>query len=175
MNELLSILYLILLRTKVISLKKKVEMIEIIVTSVAANFATAFSKFNFTPPSTPIINNRSISIDPSKTFFKAEELGLFDPEFPIEYGPGDVVRISKNTIYRSIHLFVQRITDIASIKGDKIISYNLPLYLRETALEWYSGLLTVPKKESLRANIKNWIETFRRRFKTNPTTALDKI
>ena len=31
------------------------------------------------------------------------------------------------------------------------------------------------EKEGLRANIKNWTEILRRRFKANPTTALDKI
>ncbi len=108
-------------------------MVEIIATSVAASFATAFSKLNLISPSISIT-----SVDPSRTFFKAEELGFFDPELPIEYGPGDVIRTSKNIIYRSVHLFVQRITDIASIKSDKVVSHNLPLYFRGAALEWYS-------------------------------------
>jgi len=130
-------------------------MVEIIATNVAASFVTVFIKFNLTPPSTSIISNGSTSIDPSRIFFKAEELGFFDPELPIEYGLGDVVKTSKNTIYRNVYLFVQRITDIASIKGDKVISYNLLLYLRGAALEWYLGQLTVLEKEDLRANIKN--------------------
>ena len=94
------------------------------------NFTTIFSKLNLTPPSTFII-----SVDSSRTFFKTEELGFFDSKFPIEYDLEDVVRIDKNTIYRSVHLFVQRITDMANIKGDKVISYNLSLCLRETALK----------------------------------------
>jgi len=49
------------------------------------------------------------------------------------------MRISKNTIYRSVHLFVQRITDIANIKGDKVVSHNLSFYFRGAALEWYLG------------------------------------
>ena len=76
-------------------------MVEIIAISVAASFATAFSKLNLTPPST-----FTISVDPSRTSFKTEELGFFDLEFPIEYGLGDVIRTSKNTIYRSVYLFV---------------------------------------------------------------------
>jgi len=97
---------------------------------VVINFTTIFSKLNLTPPSTFII-----SVDSSRTFFKTEELGFFDSKFPIEYDLEDVVRIDKNTIYRSVHLFVQRITDMANIKGDKVISYNLSLCLRETALK----------------------------------------
>ena len=80
-------------------------MAEIIATNVTANFATIFSKLNVTSPSIPIINNGLVS-DPSKTSFKAEELGFFDPKLPIEYGLGDVMRTGKNTIYRSVHLFV---------------------------------------------------------------------
>src|SRR6266536_4538846 len=57
--------------------KEKVEIAEIITTSVAASFATAFSKLNITPPSTPTTSNGSAS-DPSRTSFKAEELGFFD-------------------------------------------------------------------------------------------------
>ncbi len=64
---------------------------------------------------------------------------------------------------------------MASIKSDKVVSYNLPLYLRGAALKWYLGQLIMLEKEGLRANIKNWIEILRRRFKANPTTALDKI
>ncbi len=109
-------------------------MAEIITTSVTANFATAFFKLNFTPPSTS-----TTSIDPLRISFKAEELDFFDPELPIEYGPGDVIRTGKDTIYRSVYLFVQRIIDMANIKGDKIVSHNLPLYLRGVALEWYLG------------------------------------
>jgi len=44
---------------------------------------------------------------------------------------------------------------MASIKGDKIVSYNLLFYLRGVVLEWYSGQLTVLEKEGLRVNIKN--------------------
>ncbi len=109
-------------------------MVEIIIINVIANFATVFSKLNVTPSSTFIISDGLVS-DPLKIFFKAEELGFFDPELSIEYSSGDVVRTGKNTIYRSVYLFVQRITDIASIKGDKIVSYNLPFYLRRVALE----------------------------------------
>ncbi len=76
-------------------------MAEIIAINVVASFATVFSKLNLIPPSIFIT-----SVDPSRTFFKTEKLGFFDPEFPIEYGPEDVIKINKNTIYRSVHLFV---------------------------------------------------------------------
>ncbi len=129
-------------------------MVEIIATSVAANFATVFSKLNVISPSIFIISNGSVS-DPSRIFFKVEELGFFDPELPIEYGSEDVIKTNKNMIYRNIYLFVQRIIDIASIKGDKIVSYNLFLYFRGVILEWYSGQLTVLEKKGLKTNIKN--------------------
>ncbi len=64
---------------------------------------------------------------------------------------------------------------MASIKDDKIVSYNHFLYLRGAALEWYLEQLIELEKKDLRANTKNWIEILRRRFKVNPTTTLDKI
>ncbi len=73
---------------------------------MVVSFVTVFSKFNLTPPSIFIINNGLIFIDSSKPSFKVEELDFFDLEFPIEYGPGNVVKISKNTIYCSVYLFV---------------------------------------------------------------------
>ncbi len=109
-------------------------MVEIIAISVAASFATVFSKFNVIISSISIISNDSVS-DPSRISFKVEELGFFDPKLPIEYGLGNVVRIGKDTIYRSVYLFVQRITDMINIKGDKIVSYNLSFYFREIVLE----------------------------------------
>jgi len=101
---------------------------------VAANFATVFSKFNVILSSISTTNNGLVS-DLLRIFFKVEESGFFDPKLPIEYGSEDVMRIDKNTIYRSVYLFVQRITDIVSIKDDKIVSYNFSLYFRGAVLE----------------------------------------
>jgi len=80
-------------------------MVEIIVINVVASFFTVFFKFNVISPSISIISDGSV-FNSSRIFFKAEELDFFDPELPIEYGSRDVVRIDKNTIYRSIYLFV---------------------------------------------------------------------
>ena len=129
-------------------------MVEIIIISVAANFATVFSKFNVILSSISTTNNGLVS-DLLRIFFKVKELNFFDPEFPIEYDSEDVVKIGKNMIYRSVYLFVQRITDIASIKNDKIVSHNLSLYFRGAILKWYSRQLTMLEKEDLRANTKN--------------------
>ncbi len=80
-------------------------MAKIITTSMTASFATTFSKLNVTSPSIFIINNDSAS-DPSKTSFKTEELNFFDPELPIEYSSKNVIKTGKDTIYRSVHLFI---------------------------------------------------------------------
>ncbi len=129
-------------------------MTKIITTSVAASFATVFSKLNVIPPSIFITSNGSVS-DPLRIFFKVEELGFFDPELPIEYGLGNVIRTDKDTIYRSVYLFIQWITDMVNIKGDKIVNYNLLFCFRGAVLKWYSRQLTVLEKEDLRVNTKN--------------------
>ncbi len=73
---------------------------------MTANFATIFFKFNATSSSISIISDGSVS-DSLKISFKIEELDFFDPELPIEYDLKDVIKINKNTIYRSVHLFIQ--------------------------------------------------------------------
>ncbi len=80
-------------------------MVEIIIISVAASFATVFFKFNVISSSISIISD-DLVFDPLKIFFKVEELGFFNLEFPIEYGLGDIMGIGKDIIYRNVHLFV---------------------------------------------------------------------
>ncbi len=77
----------------------------------------------------------STSNDLLKIFFKIEELGFFDPKLPIKYGFGNIMKFGKDTIYRNVHLFIQRINNITSFKGDKTVNHNLSLYLRKAALE----------------------------------------
>jgi hypothetical protein len=70
----------------------------------------------------------------SKIAFKSEELGFFDPELSEEYNTNNLVHSGKNTIYKSVYLFIERIRDIARIKISIIVQIHLPIYLRKAAL-----------------------------------------
>jgi hypothetical protein len=59
--------------------------------------------------------------DNFKIVFKSKELGFFDPELSEKYGTGNLIHLNKNTIYKSVHLFIERIRDIARIKISIIV------------------------------------------------------
>jgi hypothetical protein len=72
--------------------------------------------------------------DNFKIAFKSEELGFFDPELSEEYGTDNLIYSGKNTIYRSVHLFIERIRNVARIKTSTIVQIHLFIYLREAVL-----------------------------------------
>jgi hypothetical protein len=84
------------------------------------SMATVFSQLNIgriTEISlSPSELNFFLYQDNSKIAFKFEELKFFDPELSEKYSTDDLVYLDKNTIYKSVHLFIERIRDIARIK-----------------------------------------------------------
>jgi hypothetical protein len=82
-------------------------------------------------------SNSFLYQDNFKIAFKSEELEFFDPELFEEYSTGDLVYSGKNTIYRSVHLFIERIRNVARIKKSIIVQIHLFICLRETTLSWY--------------------------------------
>jgi hypothetical protein len=59
--------------------------------------------------------------DNFKIAFKSEELEFFDLELFEEYSTGDLIYLDKDTIYKSVHLFIERIRDVVRIKTSIII------------------------------------------------------
>src|SRR5204863_2160 len=104
--------------------------------------------------------------------FKPEEIGYFDPELGIE---DDSVVMGDKEWIQNVFVFIQRIKDIASIKGDEIVRTNLPLCLRGAAAAWYTDLLNDIEKAGLRSDLKLWYDTLKERFRENPAVALSKL
>jgi hypothetical protein len=94
--------------------------------------------------------------DNSKIAFKSEELKFFDPELSEEYNTDNLIYLNKNTIYRSVYLFIERIRDIARIKILIIVQIHLFIYLAEAVLNWYIGQLKDLEKKKLRLNLNYW-------------------
>jgi hypothetical protein len=59
--------------------------------------------------------------DNFKIAFKFEELEFFDLELFEEYNTDDLIYLNKNTNYRSEHLFIERIRNVAKIKISIIV------------------------------------------------------
>jgi len=82
--------------------------------------------------------------------FKIEEIGYFHPDLDKSYGEGDVVFSGKDTLIRDVHLFCDRIRDVAELRGDSLVKINLPSCLRGIALQWYMHELSKAMKIAMR-------------------------
>jgi hypothetical protein len=84
------------------------------------------------PP--PLPPQQQILITP----WRIEEFGLFEPDLPIDdrHPPGDVVTVGRDTIYRNVDAFIERIKDAIRTKTPATVRDNLHLCLRGQA--WQS-------------------------------------
>jgi hypothetical protein len=57
----------------------------------------------------------------SKIAFKSKKLEFFDPELSEKYNTNNLIHSGKNIIYKSVHLFIERIRNIARIKISIIV------------------------------------------------------
>ena len=57
--------------------------------------------------------------------FKAEEIGYFHPDLDKSYGEGDVVFSGKNTLIQDVHLFCDRIQNVAELQESNLVKASL--------------------------------------------------
>ena len=86
----------------------------------------------------------------SNSKWNATELGYFDPYLDKSYGEGEIITVKKNMYYRSVILFVERIHDLATVKGEAIVRTNINTYFRGSALAWYTSELSNLERRGLR-------------------------
>jgi hypothetical protein len=80
-------------------------------------------------PAGPVAPGAVAQID---TRWRIEEFGLFEPDLIVDttHLPGDVVTISRDTIYCNVDAFVERIKDAIATKGPETVRDNLHICLR---------------------------------------------
>jgi hypothetical protein len=66
-------------------------------------------------------SNSFLYQDNSKISFKFKKLEFFDPELSEKYRIDNLIHLNKNIIYRSVHLFIERIRNIVKIKISTIV------------------------------------------------------
>jgi hypothetical protein len=88
------------------------------------------------------------------TRWRIEEFGLFEPDLIVDatHPPGDIVTIGRDTIYRNVDAFVERIKDAIATKGPETIRDNLHLCLRGHASRWWTFELSDIDKNAIRAD-----------------------
>ena len=66
--------------------------------------------------------------------WKPEELGFFDPHLSASYEVGSMIRDDRDMMYRSVHLFAERILRLSITKDQELLRTNLNTCLRDTAM-----------------------------------------
>ena len=109
--------------------------------------------------------------------WRPEDLGFFDPHLPTSYDTGPMIRDGKDVYYRNVHLFIERVLDLASTKGADVVRTNLNTCLRGSALIWYIAELTALERSGLRQiDLKEgWISSLRTRFKPNQSAVISSL
>ena len=145
---------------------------------ISINMAEAIAHFlreqNRSSPSTP-----GSSLNSTRdNRWKPEELGFFDPQLPQSFGKGEIVYQGKDLYYRSVILFIERIRDLADVKGAELIRTNLNTCLRGAALGWYNAELTDLERKALRRDpdgVNDWCAALKKRFKESTSVALKNL
>ena len=94
------------------------------------------------------------------------------------YGKGKVVTVGKDVYYRLVILFIERIKDLASVKGAILVRSNINTCLRGAALTQYTAELSNLERVGLRADendIKEQYNTLTKRFKQATGIALSQL
>ena len=114
----------------------------------------------------------------SKGYFKATDVGFFDPKLEDSYGAGDVVQVGRDVYYRDVFLFVERIKDAVTTYGAETVRANLSTCLRGTAQIWYTEGLSDLEKQALRSlgeGADHWCEALVKKFRQPVASALQKL
>ena len=106
--------------------------------------------------------------------FKAEDIGYFDPDIDKSYGEGSIVSVGKNTYYRDVYAFIDRLKDMEGQCS------NLPRLvstcLHGIALSWYTLELDSDYKTLLMdGSMKVWCNKLIARFKQPTSDALRQL
>jgi hypothetical protein len=77
--------------------------------------------------------------------------------------------------YRDVHVFISRVKDAVTMKGEEIIRINFSLCFRGEALTWYTSELTEYDRSALRGHMDSWYVMLVKRFRENPAVAWAKL
>lgn len=103
-------------------------------------------------------------------------VGVFYPDLPDLYGPGPVIAVGSDIVYRDIYTWVDMLNELANISSTKDITQAIQPCLRGSAAIWWIVELTGEERGGLReASLKQWSSTLTERFGLPPHVAFDKL
>ena len=88
------------------------------------------------------------------TRWRIEEFGLFEPDLAVDdrNPAGDVITVGRDSIYRNVDAFCERVKDAISTKGPDSVRDNLHLCLRGAASRWWTFELSDIDKAAIRGD-----------------------
>ena len=119
-------------------------------------------------PPPPQIDNR----------WRIEDFGYFQPDLPVdERSPaGDMCTVGKDTYYRDVEAFCERIKDAIASRDPVQVRDNLHLCLRGSAQRWWVHEVKSLDKDSIRADptptLNQWTGRLKARFRPRLAQAL---
>ena len=109
---------------------------------------------------------------------RIEDFGYFQPDLPVDdrNPSGDVVTVGKDTFYRDVDAFCERIKDAIATRDPVQVRDNLHLCLRSSAQRWWVHELATIDKSSIRHDVtpqlEQWMTRLQNRFRLRLSQAL---
>ncbi|KKA23789.1 hypothetical protein T310_2241 [Rasamsonia emersonii CBS 393.64] len=108
--------------------------------------------------------------------WNGEELGYFHPDLADE-DDAAVGVVNNQVRYRDVHVFVDRVREVAAVRGENTVKHQLWVCLRGLALTWYSVELSEHQRRSLRlASLEDgWISALIEQFQLTKEEAANRL
>jgi hypothetical protein len=146
-------------------------IVQAVMTEMLNNQAFANARNNNAPAQNPPMPTQD-------SRWRIEEFGLFEPDLPVDdrHPPGDVITVGRDTIYRNVDAFAERIKDAIATKGAPLVRDNLHLCLRGAATRWYTFEIGDLNKAAMRTDptpsLDQWIGHLTARFRPRMAQAV---
>ena len=103
-------------------------------------------------------------------------VGFFHPDVPDVHGPGPVVAVGSDMIYRDIYIWVDMLSELVNISSTENITQVIQPCLRGSAAIWWLVELTSEEREKLReASLERWSSILIKRFGLPESVASEKF
>ena len=111
--------------------------------------------------------------------WNASEIDFFDSMYDDKFIKTNEImkHAEKNTYFKNVHFFIERVSNIVTIHDQQLIRKNLFTCFRNTALQWYTSELSFEIKQFLRydENINHWNKKLLKKFKKSINVFINVI
>ena len=111
--------------------------------------------------------------------WNSNEINFFDFMYDDKFSfiDNSIEHANKNTYFKNVHLFTERIKNMIVMKEAKLTRQNLYICLRKFVLTWYIDVFNDDQKKLMKLNekIEKWEKTLFKRWKKSSITIMTMI